>query len=189
MPQATIFGPIILTTQNARADRVIAAERRAMAHRPARLRPLRSDKGWSHPNTLRLCVGNPAGDFAGVAAEGVGGCGPDEAGPSRRLCEALGGPRFVAAEGVGVAARTTPGPPERCAKPWEGRASSRPKVSGVAARTTPGPPERCAKPWEGRASSRPKVSGVAARTTPGPPERCAKPWEGRASSRPQPRAA
>ena len=50
MPQAAIFSPLLLARQKKRADCVIAAQRRSVTHRPARLRPLRSDKVWSHPS-------------------------------------------------------------------------------------------------------------------------------------------
>ena len=50
MPQAAIFGQTVLALpKNARADRAMAPKLRTMTHRPARLRPSRSDKVWSHP--------------------------------------------------------------------------------------------------------------------------------------------
>jgi len=49
MPQAAIFSPLLLARQKMQADYVMAAQRRSMTHRPARLRPLRSDIVWPHP--------------------------------------------------------------------------------------------------------------------------------------------
>ena len=60
MPQAAIFSPNVLATLNVRADCVIAAQRRPMTHRPKKLRPLRSDKVWSHPKSPARKRGRPA---------------------------------------------------------------------------------------------------------------------------------
>ena len=66
-------GPTGLAPENARADRVIAAKRRTMTHRPARSRASRSDKFWSHPRQSDDLSRCRACDSIGSAATTAGG--------------------------------------------------------------------------------------------------------------------